>query len=83
MNTMASPYPSKVFSDRAAAEGKSVYPLWTLAGPPNTAITWITAYSVDSHVALVLTYEEGGWDVFTGCKSLSIEATLADAMARL
>jgi hypothetical protein len=45
--------------------------------------TRVECYRIGAALAVVLAYPEGGWDIFTPHESNDLEATFADALARV
>ena len=75
-------YPDPTFETAAIAAGANVQCLWQMKGPRSTGVAWMECLSVNGSVVLVQTYEGGGWEVYSACRSNSVAETIADAFAR-
>lgn len=90
---MTKNHPQKVYPDRTLEEelvkrGCQVRCMWQTPGPRGTLIAWMEGILVQPEggkggVVIVQTYRNGGWDAYTSNKSIEIEATVADVIARV
>ena len=90
---MTKNHPQRVFPDRHLEEelirrGCQVRCLWQSPGPKGTMIAWLEGILVQPEggkggVVIVQTFRDGGWDAFTSTKSVMIEDTIMDVIARV
>jgi hypothetical protein len=55
---------------------------WEIPGPKDTEIAWLSCYFIGAGICIVETFRDGGWNAFTPCDSIEVEATLADVLNR-
>lgn len=75
-------YPSHVFEDELRKRGIDYRVMWEQRGPKNTGVSWMTCYLVGRSVALVQTYRQGGWEVYTPHHENDIDKAVEDALRR-
>ena len=75
-------YPDHTFENAAREAGARVICCWEQSGPRDTQVAWMVYYLVGRTVALVHTHRDGSWEVYTPGRSIKIDATIADALAR-
>lgn len=89
---MTKNHPQRVFPDRTlehelVQRGCQVRCLWQMPGPRGTMIAWMEGILVQADkggaVIIVQTSRDGGWEAFTSNKSIEIEATVEDVLARV
>lgn len=72
----------RTFRDACDAAGVRCRLLWTQSNPGASAVPWLECYQVGNSIALVQSFDGGGWEVFTPCASRDVAETIADAFNR-
>lgn len=76
-------YPDRTLEDACRLAGANVACLWQIPGPKDTGILWIECLAINGGICLVQTFRGGSWNALTDCPENSIEATVADVLARV
>lgn len=79
---MSKIYPDHALEDAARAAGATVRCLWQIPGPKDTAIAWVECLSIGSGIVIVQTFDGGGWNALSDCRTNRIDETIADVLAR-
>ena len=75
-------YPDETLVKAARAAGAVVRCLWQVKNPGGSRVAWLECWQIGGSVALIQTFDFGGWDVFTPCASRNVAETIADAFNR-
>lgn len=79
---MSKIYPDHTLEDAARAAGATVRCLWQIPGPKDTAIAWMECLSIGHGIVIVETFDGGGWNALSDCRTNRIDETIADVLAR-
>lgn len=84
------PKPDRTLQTRLRENGYTCLSLWTIPGPENTEVAWMTGYHVNaagkSVIVIVQTFTNGDWQLFIGTDYItdtntSVQAVI-DALSR-
>lgn len=75
-------YPDDTLVKAARATGAVARYLWQVKNPGGSRVAWLECWQIGGSIAMIQTFDGGGWDVFTPCASRDVAETIADALNR-